>query len=188
MYLCRFEKKMGLKYLDRYWVNFNGLIDGTHHFEFEINNKFFEFFEVSEIKEGAFQIEVGLHKQPRTLLFEFHIVGSAKIMCDRCLDFFNQPIDQRYKQIVKLGEKNAEISEDTMMIPEAEHKINLSQLFYEYIHLSLPVQRIHPTDKKGKNKCNPEMVKKLEELKKQEKNKSTEVDERWEKLKNIQLN
>jgi hypothetical protein len=50
------------------------------------------------------------------------------------------------------------------------------------------VQRIHPTDKKGKSKCNPEMIRKLEELKAQKENRSAEIDERWEKLKNIQLN
>jgi uncharacterized protein len=177
-----------LKYLDNYRVSFNGLDNGVHDFEFTINHKFFEHFERSEIEQAALKIIVTVHKQTKTFLFDITIQGSVKVICDRCLDYFDQPINKQYKLIIKLGDKHMEISEDTILIPEAENKINLAQYFYEYIHLSLPVQRIHPDDKKGRPTCNTEMMQKLEELKSKNALSNTEIDPRWEKLKNIQLN
>jgi uncharacterized metal-binding protein YceD (DUF177 family) len=46
-------------------------------------------------------------------------------------------------------------------MPLDEHEIDLVSFFYEYIHLALPIKRIHPDDEKGNSTCNPEMIRKL---------------------------
>jgi len=55
---------------------------------------------------------------------------------------------------------------------------------YEFIHLALPIRRVHPLDKNGKVDCNPEMIKKLNKLLITEE-KQNNTDSRWDKLKKL---
>ena len=57
-----------------------------------------------------------------------------------------------------------------------------SQFFYEYIHLALPIKRIHPDDKKGRSTCNPVMIRKLEDHLIADDDKT---DPRWDELRKL---
>jgi uncharacterized metal-binding protein YceD (DUF177 family) len=56
---------------------------------------------------------------------------------------------------------------------------------YEYIVLSLPVQRIHPDDENGRSGCDPDMLEKLKALTAKELNLENQADPRWDALKGI---
>jgi len=58
----------------------------------------------------------------------------------------------------------------------------LQQHIYEFIHLALPIRRVHPDDKKGNSTCDPIMLKKLEELVIDE---DVDNDPRWDELKRL---
>jgi uncharacterized metal-binding protein YceD (DUF177 family) len=69
------------------------------------------------------------------------------------------------------------------VIPDTAHEIDLAPFLYEYIHLLLPVRRVHPDERNGQSGCNPEVLKKLEELAPH-----PHLDPRWEtlnRLKNV---
>jgi len=72
---------------------------------------------------------------------------------------------------------------DMLSMPADENELDMAQYFYEYIHLALPLQRVHPTDKKGQSTCNPEMIRRLIEH-----SSSGETDPRWDELKKLMNN
>ena len=169
--------------LKQYTIEFRELELGEHNFEFKINNAFFEHFEKSELHEGALTANVRLLKEKRLISLNIFIEGNVNVMCDRCLENFNYPI--QYEGILYLN-LNPDIEEDRMdmiNIKEDEGKINLAQRFYENIHLSLPLKRVHPDDENGNPTCNQQMLDLLEKYKKGEDDDT--IDPRWEKLKNI---
>ena len=61
----------------------------------------------------------------------------------------------------------------------------MSQFFYEYILLALPIKKIHPDDRNGVSQCDPEMIKKLEEHLTSD---IDETDPRWNELKKLMNN
>jgi uncharacterized metal-binding protein YceD (DUF177 family) len=70
------------------------------------------------------------------------------------------------------------------MIHRDDHEIEVGQYMYEFILLALPYQRYHPDDDDGVPGCNPDMIRRLEELQGKEE-KSGQTDPRWDTLKGI---
>ncbi|MCX6270704.1 MAG: DUF177 domain-containing protein [Bacteroidetes bacterium] len=163
-------------------INFHGLALGVHQFNFEIDDSFFEWVEDTELSEGDIAVNVTLDRQERMLVFDFDISGSVFVPCDRCLDPFDLPVEGKQKLIVKFGEQFGEESDDVIILPSVVHQIDLSQYIYEYIHLLLPYQRVHPEDEEGNSLCDQEQLKRLEEL-----SKVKEIDPRWDKLRGFAL-
>ena len=84
---------------------------------------------------------------------------------------------------IRFGEKTIEQSDDLLILAESENEIRLDQFIYEYIHLALPIQRLHP-EIDGISGCNPEMVDKLNAHHDGDPDNASE-DPRWEKLKGL---
>ncbi len=156
---------------------------GRHEFVFQVNDSFFANFENSEIRKGDFKVEVGLQKQAIMLVMTFKIKGKAMVECDRCGDECELKIEGEQSLIVKLDGGVEEEGDEIVMLSSSASELEISPFIYEFIILSLPLKRMH-TGKKGKNACNAEVIRKLEEIavhtEKQE-------DPRWNDLKNIKL-
>jgi uncharacterized metal-binding protein YceD (DUF177 family) len=172
-----------LNYLDKYIIHYKDLKDEIYTFDFDIDDKFFEQYEFSEIKKGNAKVRITLYKEPDLLTLSFLIDGYINIMCDRCLDNFNMPFNCKEIIYVNFGEKNYEQSEDIIIVSHTESEINIAQYIYEFINLSIPYTRIHPVDENGDSKCNKQILEKIEELsvKKDIDKKNT----RWNKLKDL---
>lgn len=160
----------------------SGLKEGQHTFHFEINDKFFDLFDESEIKEGNLDAILTVDKRSSHLDIVVEITGKVKICCDRCLEMFDYPVECKNRLIVKFGNETGEEDPEIVTVPRDEHEIDMSQYLYEYIHLALPIQRIHPDDSDGKSTCDPAMIEKLKEhlIEGEVKN-----DPRWEELKKL---
>jgi uncharacterized metal-binding protein YceD (DUF177 family) len=164
--------------LKEFVIPVSGLKESVHHYEFEINNSFFEAFESSEIKKGNLKLELKLDKKARMMVFEFSFKGFVEVTCDRCLDIFDYLIEGIEKIIFKYGTEDFENTDEIIVLPENAYQVDISKYIHEILMLKLPIQRIHPND--GVLDCNPEIVKKLEEHKKK-----TDIDPRWEGLKGL---
>ncbi len=171
-----------------YIVKFAALSMGEHEYTFEIGEPFFENLEHSEIKQAAITVDLTLLKQSTMMILHFHITGTVKVNCDLCTDEFDLPIEGTYKLIVKVGgHETGNDDDDIITIAANEHLLDLAQYLYEYITLSIPIRRIHPTDEKGNPTCDTATLKKLKDyLIAQEPKDPT--DPRWNDLKNIKLN
>ena len=166
----------------KFIIPFKGLKEGRYDFDFKVDNEFFEKFEGSEIEEGTFLATVRLDKRATHLDLLVKVSGAAVINCDRCLETFSYPISCENRIIVKFGEDNSNADADVIYLPADEHNLDLMQHLYEFIYLALPIRRVHRADKDGNNGCNPEMIKKLEELLVNE-NKENNIDPVWDGLK-----
>ncbi|OFX85887.1 MAG: hypothetical protein A2W99_17255 [Bacteroidetes bacterium GWF2_33_16] len=176
-----------MDYLHKYRIAYQGLTDGLHEFDFEIDDTFFENLDYSEIKKGSLLAHVILNKKSHMLEFAFKINGLVELTCDRCLEDFNLPIDYNGKLFVKFSSSEEELDDDVICISPDENEINIAHYLYESISLSIPLKRVHPSDKKGKPLCNSEMLKKIKEY---QINAPTEedVDPRWDELKKLMEN
>lgn len=164
-----------------YAIPLSGLKEGRHNIDFEIGNEFFELFEESEIKEGSLTANIGIDKLSSHLDIAIRISGKVSICCDRCLEMFLHPIDCKNRLLVKFGKSMDETDPDILSVSPDENELDLQQHIYEFIHLALPIRRIHPVIN-GKSTCDPVMLKKLEEHIIEEDKKN---DPRWDDLKKL---
>jgi len=170
-----------MSYLDQFSITFTSLSLGVHAFEFDLDERFFEDFNEDEISKAQIKVLVSMEKQDRMLVLYFDIKGSVNVLCDRCLDQFDQPVEGEERLIVKFGDSFHEESDEVVVIPESVHKLNVSQYIYEFINLLLPIKRVHLNDEEGISNCNPEIVDRLGDSEEGEK-----TDPRWDALKMLQ--
>ncbi|MBK7711299.1 MAG: DUF177 domain-containing protein [Bacteroidales bacterium] len=178
-YFCNpnFEEMSG-----SYTIGLSGLKEGRHTIDFEIGNKFFESFEESEIKEGSLFANIELEKRSTHIDLFIRISGRVKVCCDRCLEMFFLPIECENRLLIKFGKKIEDSDPDIISFTTDEHELDLTQHFYEYIHLALPIKRVHPDDENGNSTCDPLMLDKLKELIVEEDN---DNDPRWDELRKL---
>ncbi len=161
--------------MNQYTIQYSGLSDGEHKFQYEIKQDFFQEFDYAEINKGAVLVDVYLTKRPRMLVLRFIIKGTINITCDRCLDYFDLNINNNTLLYVKFGDEHEEETDNSIIIQEETGDFDLSHYIYEYIILSLPYKRMH----EDISECNQEVIQKLEPSKDQA------IDPRLASLKNI---
>lgn len=174
-----------MKSLKEYTIPFVGLKIGTHHFDFKIDNTFFQNFEYQDFNESNVTVDLELVKKANMLELEFLCSGFVNVNCHLTNEPFNQKIDGKVKLIVKFGDHYNDENEEILILPHNEFEINVSQYIYEMIVLAVPAKCVHPGVKDGTLKS--EILEKLKELSPSEnKPKSNdETDPRWDKLKKL---
>lgn len=155
-----------------YRIQFVNLKLGTHFYEFEVGNKFFEEFDCLEYADVHFKVGVEFTKQSTMLLLKFNFKGNVSLPCDRCLDEVNIPVLGKELLIVKFGNEEYEETEEILVIPEGEHELNTAKYIYEFIQLNIPQKRVHQN-----GECNPDIIKKLENSENKQ-----DIDPRWSDL------
>jgi uncharacterized metal-binding protein YceD (DUF177 family) len=172
-----------MNYLSNYTIQFSGLSEGIHYFDFSADKLFFACFEESDIKEGNVQIQVELEKRSTYLRLNFVLNGEVELTCDRCLEKYNQVIEGNYPMYVKFTDEFTEDTDEVMYLQPGEFEVNVAKLIYEFIVVSIPIRHIHPDDEQGNSLCNPEMLKKLEQYETPEA--EEKIDPRWNDLKKL---
>jgi len=162
---------------NQYQIAFSGLNPGMHTFDFQIGDTFFEQVNDTEITGGAVTVIVTMAKEERMMDLHLEITGKVNVACDRCNELMSVEVSGKERLIIKLGDHYHEESEDVQIIPETVHQFDLRPFLYEYIHLLLPIRRIHPEDEEGNSQCDPDIIKKLKEL-----SERRMQDPRWEAL------
>ncbi|MDG2432968.1 DUF177 domain-containing protein [Flavobacterium sp.] len=173
-----------------YLIPFIGLKLGKHHFEYQINNAFFEIFDYNEYENSDIKVNVVLEKKSTMLELSFSHKGIINVPCDMTGEDFDLPIKGKMKVIVRFGEEFNNDNEELLILPFGEFEINVSQYIYEMIVLSVPLRRVHPGVQDGSLKT--KALDKLNELAvtelKQQDNKDKKeenIDPRWDKLKQL---
>ena len=177
-----------MNYHSNYIIQFSGLNEGLHHFEFYADKLFFASFEESDIDEGNIQIRVELEKRSTYLRLNFIIKGEVELVCDRCLEKYSQPIQGSYPMVVKFTDVLTEDSDEMIYLSPGDYQLDVAKLIYEFIVLSIPIRHVHPDDKEGNSLCDPEMLKKIEEYRAPETEENKDIDPRWNELRQIMGN
>ncbi len=175
--------RINLNRADQYQIAFTGLNPGTHLFDFQIGDTFFEQVKDTEITGGDVSVSVTMAREERMMDLHLVIHGTVKVPCDRCNELMDVDVNGNERLIIKLGDHYYEESEDIQVIPDTSHQFDLGPFLYEYIHLLLPIRRVHPEDEEGNSQCDPEILKKLKEL-----SEHHIQDPRWEALGKLKNN
>lgn len=173
-----------MKALREYSIPFVGLRDGQHVFQFEVDDSFFKNFEGSQITGSKVLVEVKFDKRSSFFTLEFGIEGTIKTQCDRCLKDIDLEILDEFKVYAKFDDEakdRGDEEEDIIFISRQDTHLELSQLIYEFINLSVPMQRVCPPKKNGGPGCDEKILKILNN----NSTDNTEVDPRWAALKKI---
>ena len=175
-----------MKALKDYKIQFVGLKEGEHNFDYTISNTFFKNFEYEEFNEVDIKVDLKLIKKSTLLELYFDASGFVNVNCDITNEPYNQEIQDEFKLVVKFGAEYNDDNEDILIIPHGEYEINVAQYIYELIVLAVPAKRVHPGIEDGTLKS--EILSKLEELspKAGEEDKASEdIDPRWNNLKKL---
>ena len=144
---------------DKFIIPLNGLASGESRFFWHAGKEFFDSYDNSEILAADIDIEVVVEKSGRYLGIDCDIEGSVSVECDRCLEDLDIPVGTQVKLSVKYGseensENHQEGEREIIFIPADDAELDLSQIIYDYVCVSLPMQRMHEP-----GECNPEAMK-----------------------------
>ena len=139
-----------------YTIPLKDLSEGTHLYEYDLDNDYFSDIEGPEVPKGNVHAKVEVRKTSQAFELKFDIKGTVQIICDRCLEEMDQEIDTQDQLMVKFGPDYAEEGDSLIVVPEAEGDINIAWFLYEFIALNIPIRHVHPI-----GKCSKTMVSKL---------------------------
>ncbi len=167
-------------------IRLNGLPVGSHQYEFEVTDSFFETRDYSEIQGGKFDVKLVLLKQNSLIQFNFTIEGVANVSCDRCTKPYQVEVSAQEEMFLKFGNPDEESLENVLVLPHGENELDISQPLYELISLALPYRKV-PCEEDETFECDEATLKKLNEI-------STDSPEQnpgesiWDKLKGLDIN
>jgi len=142
-------------------VKFSGLGIGKHHFEFEADDKFFEKLENSLIAQGKVSVKMEMDKKATHLELNFTLSGTVGEVCDRCSVDYNQPVSGEFKMFVKFGDAYEEADDELIIIPRGDHELDVSQMLYEFITLSLPLRKVPCEEQNDTSICDNEVLSRI---------------------------
>lgn len=138
-------------------IPLNGLPEGRSFFSFHAWKEFFEGFENSEILDADVNVDVDCFKSHSVIWLDCAIRGVVTVPCDRCLEDLDIPVEKDVALSVKFspdGSEEAEAADDggreTVFFPDDSTELDISQIVYDYVCLSLPLRRVHEA-----GGCNP---------------------------------
>lgn len=136
-------------------IPFIGLKIGSHTFEFDIVNSFFDSFEYSIIHEGNVHVDLVLEKKETMMIGNFSCEGKVSTLCDRCNDPLEVPVKGNFQLVFKLSTEKTD-DEALIVLPPESYELDVTPYIYELITVSLPTRMIHE-----EGGCNEEMVETL---------------------------
>ena len=163
-------------------LKFIGLKDGSHKFDYVVNNKFFKSYDYFDFNNANIDVQVYLEKKPTVLELDIKGTGSVNINCTSSNEPFDYQIKPKLKILVKFGDSYDDSNDELLVVPHGCHTIDLDQILYEMIVLSMPIRNIHPGIKDGSLKS--DIINRLKDFD-INKEKNSNFDPRWEKLKEL---
>ena len=146
---------------ENFIIPLDGLAIGHNEFSWHIGKEFFESFENAEILDAELDIIVAVEKSGRYVGVDSEIIGHVVVECDRCLGDLEIPIDSEILLSIKFGneessEEHQEGEREVVFVPQDNADFDMSQIIYDYVCLSLPMQRCHED-----GDCDPEILRHL---------------------------
>ena len=165
-------------------IDLAGLKEGRTSLEFSLGDDYFTALDGAEIDRGSVFAAVDIDRTGDVYRISVHTEGTVVVPCDRCLDDMDHEVSADNSLAARLGERFSE-DDDLITVGRDDSLLDVSWYIYEFIALSIPIKHVH-----APGKCNPAMIKVLEEhsaARSSDGDEETPVDSRWselEKLKN----
>lgn len=141
-------------------IAFVGLKPGTHEFNYTVDERFFEEYGPQDFQQPQAQIRLLLEKNSSFMLLRFEIGGKAEVSCDRCNNELPIQLFDEFAITVKMVEEpeamnDQEEDPDVYYISRGESHIDVKNWIYEFINLSIPMQRTCEYENMDGPHCNP---------------------------------
>ncbi len=157
-------------------IAFVGLKPGIHVYDYEIKDKFFETFQQQDFANCKAHVKLTLDKKTGFMLMKFEVGGSLEVTCDRCNNKLPLDLWDEFNITVKMGEEaeimNGQVDDpDVYYIDRNENHVDVANWIYEFINLSIPMQKVCDFEKMDGPHCNDaarDMLKKLAGLEQKE--------------------
>jgi uncharacterized metal-binding protein YceD (DUF177 family) len=151
-------------------IAFVGLKPGVHEYRYEITDRFFERFQQQDFRNCKASVNLFLDKKNGFMLLKFEIGGSLEVTCDRCNSNLPLELWDEFNITVKMVEEpelmnGQEDDPDVYYIGRGESHIDVADWIYEFINLSIPMQKTCGFEKMDGPHCNKtarEMLKKMD--------------------------
>lgn len=167
-------------------VEFVKLTDGHHEIDYVLDKTFFEHFGNLDILNANLIVELDIEKNGNLLVADLFTSGTMHLTCDRCLSDIGFPIEAEFKLIYHLNSEHTlendvvtDLNSDTIYLKPHDYSFNIAQAVYESTLIALPM--IINCDDLIEKQCDQTMLDKLNGINQG----STQMDPRWEKLRNI---
>ncbi|RLT77970.1 DUF177 domain-containing protein [bacterium J10(2018)] len=135
-----------------YKLPLKSLSVGSHEFDYHLDKKFFEDMESADIHDADLNIHVTVVAKNDLYELTIDITGEITLLCDRCLDDLQWPVDTTYHIYVKYGADYNDDSDELLEIPESDNYLNIAYMIYDTVALTIPIKHVHPL-----GKCNRAM-------------------------------
>lgn len=142
-------------------IAFVGLKPGIHEFAYEVDDTFFDAFQAPDFQKCRVQIKLLLDKQNGFLRLTFEIGGKLEVTCDRCNSNLPLELWDEFHITVKMVEEPDTMNEqeedpDVYYISRTESHLDIASWIYEFINLSLPMQKSCGFEEMDGPFCNPQ--------------------------------
>lgn len=173
-------------------VDIFGIQSGEHHYEFKIDDSFFQEFENSLIEKGSLRCRVVLKKTERLIKADFKIFGDVQLVCDRCLEPFDHHIEIEEQLIFKYGSEEEELDSNIYTITTSTQRLKFGQPIFEIISVAVPMKKLHPRFAEEENENDGGIFYSSSEKRGSEQDNEESdmdyIDPRWEALKKLKNN
>jgi len=179
-----------MNYRRTFDIAFVGLKPGIHEYEYNVADKFFTEYGEQDFKNCIAQIKLSLDKQNGFMLLRFEVGGKLELSCDRCGNHLPLDLWDEFRIMVKMVDdadvmNNQEEDPDVYYISRGESHINVSDWIYEFINLSIPMQRMCDEEEIGGPYCNKEVLAMLKKMDVQNSQPTNPLSKGLEKFKDL---
>ncbi|MEP6583776.1 MAG: DUF177 domain-containing protein [Ginsengibacter sp.] len=152
-----------------YEIAFVGLKPGVHEYRYQVNEKFFADYSQADFTNCEAIIKLTLEKNTSFMMLKFEVGGSLDVTCDKCGNTLPMDLWDEFNMIVKQVENpddmNAsEEDPDIFYISRTESHLHLADWIYEFVSLSIPMQRMCSEKEMGGPQCNKEILSMLKKM------------------------
>lgn len=129
-----------------YEIAFVGLKPGVHEFHYLVDDAFFEEYGLQDFRQSNAQVKLLLEKNTSFMLLRFEIGGKAEVTCDRCNNDLPIQLFDEFSITVKMVDNpdqmnDSEEDPDVYYLSRGESHLNVKNWVYEFISLSIPMQK-----------------------------------------------
>ena len=174
-----------------YEIAFVGLKPGIHVYEYIIEDKFFVPYGEQDFENCMANIKLSLDKNNGFMQLKFDVDGELNVACDRCGNTLPTQLWDEFNIIVKIVDDPEVMNEqeedpDVYYIARGESHLHLADWIYEFVNLSIPLQKMCREEEIGGPKCNTEVLEKLRKMEEDVTKDSNTVWKGLDKFKNLE--
>lgn len=167
--------------LSPFVINLKDQLTDLETYQWHLDDEFFAAVQGSEIEHGDADATLQVRRTSGAFELTFRFSGVLTLICDRCLEPMQQPIEGEQTMKVKLGSEYTDDGE-LVTIPYEDGTLSVAWNLYEFMALEIPLRHVHPD-----GECEASMAEAIDQHTGSvaEGEDEPETDPRWDALKKI---